>query len=262
MDAPIRKTIPIPTSRGTVVKDAHLFRISDGLFVVAGSFSKDSMRTPVAKDSYVKMLSEKVRLPFRNTVVKYERELLGIKGFVLSEMDNTDENYIFVAAAYGSEKQYTPVGVDVKALRVEEGADGYHSVVFPLHRVAMEYDPHAGRRTDLPDEYALGFIRSLCDILAIINSPNIIEKETTDYSKLNKKRIKQGKPPLPDVTTITIKREILKELKEQEEAEREPGAKKRLHWRRGHFKHMPTGTFWYSACLVGSGPMIEHDYVA
>lgn len=226
---------------------AQIFKVTPSVVALAKRFSSKKY-SDVA--SFVSMAAARARLPFPCIIMSVE----GLR-LLLAGGYPPDHRIEVIVASKNDNILYHPFAFSPLMLPSADGSQ------ITIENVNLRDGP-VEKCPTIPEKERLLLSTQISAILAVINSPNIIEKETTDYSKLNNKRIRQGKPPLPDVTTIMIKREILKELKEQEEADREPGAKKRLHWRRGHFKHMPTGTFWYSACLVGAGPMIEHDYVA
>lgn len=70
--------------------------------------------------------------------------------------------------------------------------------------------------------------------------------------QLNVARAKRGKPPLLDFRTVSLaerKRYAPRPLADGEE--REPGTRKRLHFRRGHDRHYPTYKVWIEWMLVG-----------
>lgn len=89
----------------------------------------------------------------------------------------------------------------------------------------------------------------ICQI-CLINSPKIIDtitKPTQHY--LNKKRIRNGKPPITEYHVIKLKPEIECQFKESEK--NAASGKMPFHWRRGHFKALPCGLRWWNAHTVG-----------
>lgn len=112
------------------------------------------------------------------------------------------------------------------------------------------------------EQYSL-LISFVCATLALINSPNIIHLQqgfnANDYTKLNKKRQKNGKLPYLEYKTLTIKKEIIESIKEQQNRE---GTARRMHMRRGHFKQRKNGLYWWSPHFAGCKELgfIQKDY--
>lgn len=104
----------------------------------------------------------------------------------------------------------------------------------------------------LDDELSnyLGYISESIATIAFLNSPKIIDiitKPTQHF--LNKKRIRNGKPPITEYHVIKLKPEIERQFKESEK--NAASGKMPFHWRRGHFKALPCGLRWWNAHTVG-----------
>lgn len=81
----------------------------------------------------------------------------------------------------------------------------------------------------------------ICTLCQIVARKDLTEKETVDYSKLNKKRAKTGKPPLPTMTRIVLKRsaeELAKNTIQMHAVNADPTerGKRRLHDVRSHIR--------------------------
>lgn len=68
-------------------------------------------------------------------------------------------------------------------------------------------------------------------------------------AKLNAARIKRGKTPLPDYRVVKL---VQNKVHMNALEPTEPGPKKRLHFRRGHWRHLGNFKTWVRWCLVGS----------
>lgn len=69
-------------------------------------------------------------------------------------------------------------------------------------------------------------------------------------AKLNEKRAKAGKPPLPDYRVVDLARRH--RIANPAASAPGTGTKKRLHFRRGHWRHYETSRTWIKWQLVGS----------
>jgi hypothetical protein len=67
--------------------------------------------------------------------------------------------------------------------------------------------------------------------------------------KLNEKRARSGKPPLPDYRVVDLAR---RHRIASPTGSTGTGTKKRLHFRRGHWRHYEASKTWVRWCLVGN----------
>lgn len=95
--------------------------------------------------------------------------------------------------------------------------------------------------TELPKDFAL--ITSLVPILLcqIIARQDLIERQTVDYSKLNKKRAKSGKASLPTMTRVVLRRsaqELTRNTIQMHavNVEKKETCRRRLHDVRSHIR--------------------------
>ncbi len=87
--------------------------------------------------------------------------------------------------------------------------------------------------------------------LLMLNTPKYLEIRKTDYTKLNKIRVKKGNAPLKECMMVDLNKEVKRSIR-TEDAMKVEGATRRLHIRRGHFKLLSSGqTRWWNACFVG-----------
>jgi hypothetical protein len=96
-------------------------------------------------------------------------------------------------------------------------------------------------------------IQVLMGVVALINSPKIVDLENVPTDKINKHRMKKNKPPLVSHSIIKLQ----KHVKAQQKASVETGAGVALHWRRGHFKAKPKGMTWWNPHVVGKRELGE-----
>ncbi len=96
---------------------------------------------------------------------------------------------------------------------------------------------------ELP-EFVAAHIRAVCISLeAEVAAPETVEIP----EKLNAARIRRGKAPLPEYSVVRLNRRPRART-----IPGEPGTKKRLHFRRGHWRHLGEDRkTWIRWCLVG-----------
>jgi len=103
-----------------------------------------------------------------------------------------------------------------------------------------------------------GEIRYFIAILGLLNSRNVAETETVQFTKLNRSRAKQRKFPLSSHTLLKIRPAHKPSL-----IGRANGAARsmeiRAHFVRGHFKTRRSGIFWWGPHMRGR---LEHGYVS
>lgn len=67
--------------------------------------------------------------------------------------------------------------------------------------------------------------------------------------KLNEKRVRAGKPKVSDFHVVDLAR---RHRVANPSGAMGTGSRKRLHWRRGHWRHFETSKTWVKWCLVGN----------
>lgn len=107
-------------------------------------------------------------------------------------------------------------------------------------------------------QYAIAQIRALCIALDADVAETEIQRAP---HKLNKAREKARRPLLKDYHLVSLAR---KHRTVRLESSGEPGTRKRLHFRRGHWRHYATFKTWIKWCLVGDPDLgfIDKDYLA
>jgi hypothetical protein len=99
----------------------------------------------------------------------------------------------------------------------------------------------------------------LLGLLIMLNARNCVARTVVSApQRLNKARIKRGKPPLLDHTSVDIR--LSPSQERVAHAQGLTQAERRRHIVRGHFKIRRTGVFWWSAHLAGKGKQLQHDY--
>jgi hypothetical protein len=99
-------------------------------------------------------------------------------------------------------------------------------------------------------------IRAICIALDAEVATHIVERAS---NTLNKKRVASGKTPISDFHVVDLAR--LHRIENPSIAGTE-GTKKRLHFRRGHWRHYELSKTWIRWCLVGDPDLgfIHKDY--
>ncbi len=91
-------------------------------------------------------------------------------------------------------------------------------------------------------------VRAICVALdADVATSEVVRAPT----KLNEKRARSGKAPLPDYRVVDLARRHRLANPAAAGAGTGTGTKKRLHFRRGHWRHFETSKTWVKWCLVG-----------
>lgn len=130
-------------------------------------------------------------------------------------------------------------------------------------RASMGFWPEANTAERSKEAQAeLGdFVNCLFALTVMMHAKGIEVSTEPAPEKLNAKRAKKGKPPIEDIRHVTIR----VDGKRYSITGHEIGhhASPRLHWRRGHIRHLPSGVITnVRPCLVGTAErgVVDHDY--
>lgn len=122
------------------------------------------------------------------------------------------------------------------------------SVYFHEHLQDMGGGPLGNQLSDEGHNFITDMFQTLLSCCLILNNKQFVKKENYVSPKLNKKRIKNGKVPLVDYTTIS-----LTPINENVKTNGIQGthASPRPHWRRGHVRKYKSGRkTWIDPILV------------
>lgn len=111
--------------------------------------------------------------------------------------------------------------------------------------------------TDESSDICIDNMDVLVNILYMINCPNLVQESVSELTQLNRARVKRGKPPLKEYSTITL--DLNKEERESIKAGNTHNSPK-SHLRRGHFRHLANKIVWVRNCIVGSGARVKQKY--
>lgn len=147
-----------------------------------------------------------------------------------------------------------------------------NSIVFGISRPKMElimcdntkqFVKETGGDFESATKFLVTWANVLIGIICTINSPKIVEKEFIDRADCKRNKIK-GAKKLHSYTRIKLSPSVKRAIDLEGQTELENKGNRKLHWRRGHFKHCRTGTFWWSAHLAGSATngVVNSRYVA
>lgn len=99
--------------------------------------------------------------------------------------------------------------------------------------------------------------------LVALNCTNVRSVDNAPPTALNKKRQKQGKPPLFTYKTLHVLAGMRGATNSQRTEDAEAKRSPRLHFRRGHIRRIGDGRItWVQQCMVGNGRlgMVEKAY--
>lgn len=177
-----------------------------------------------------------------------------------------------------------PGDLDVIALTrntVERGSERFHLYAdffmkFPGQKrwrfnagamAATDHDLQYGEYYQSPDDikdsvetYSFAFGSMLLCILAMMMTGCTKTETIAAPAKLNKTRIAKNRPPIFEHKTVVLN---LNKIRTISPGYGQSHASPRLHWRRGHLRHLQSGTaVKVRPHLVGdaSKGIIEHDY--
>lgn len=107
--------------------------------------------------------------------------------------------------------------------------------------------------------FALAYLQILA-ICVALDANIAMEFSIAAPTSLNKKRSKRGKPPIKNHYLIDIN--PARRLPRQSNPNEEPLRRHRLHFRRGHWRHLPEKKTWINWMLVGDPCLgfIEKNY--
>jgi hypothetical protein len=91
--------------------------------------------------------------------------------------------------------------------------------------------------------------QSILSFVAVLNSASVELKPVSPSGTVNRRRAKQGLPPIGEVTEVHIKMNGVRYRIDGGEVG--SGSSKRAHWRRGHIRRLPSGQITnVRPCLV------------
>lgn len=222
----------------------------------------------VEEESFLDTMHEMARLPFGKETHVFELqkpayatgEQTDVVTFVCKEIEIDGQAHIQAYYIVGT--RLFPFVSLFSPKEIARQMTGELSVSFRVRTVRGEPVKQMSMSAESELRILSGAV-TLSSILAVLNSPKIIDTMEVNNDEWNAKRKKHGQKMLHNHTVVFIKKEICEAVRRQNEGlpEEFDERGKRVHWRRGHFKHRATGTFWWSATLVGSGTgLIERRY--
>lgn len=97
-------------------------------------------------------------------------------------------------------------------------------------------------------------------VIGLLNARNAVETETVDHSRMNRARIRRGKPPFLEHKVLKIaQRQVTRVPGDRDHG---PHAAMRLHFVRGHFKSRRSGVYFWNPHARGDAAKgrVEKDY--
>lgn len=98
----------------------------------------------------------------------------------------------------------------------------------------------AGEDDNVYDNGLWAFQEALAH-LTLLLSKEVEHRVEPAPGRLNAKRIKQGRPPVPERHTITIRKDIIRTFSRERSGGPGSHASPIMHWRRGHLRHLTNG---------------------
>jgi hypothetical protein len=229
------------------VLEAHKFDISGARH----TFSSELVETAYAQNAH-----RELHTPFQVCLFDLGDDVDGDRLLVLTiETDNRIDAIPFTRE--GSTWLSYAMRIQINKGQLEQPQavqfiSAYHEVGVSL---PATFDPDSITSADVTKR-----VFAVMCALAMMGSESV-KLEAVKASKfINSKRVAKGKIPLNDYTLVTIDVDRVRR-----DTERLGGshASPRLHWRRGHKRHLPDGkTTWVRPCLVGDpfAGTVSHDY--
>lgn len=222
----------------------------------------------VEDESFTETMKQMARLPFGEETHIFELqkptyaagEQTDVVTFICKEIKIDDQPHIQVHYLVG--KKLFPYISLFNPKELERHPTGELSLPFRTKTTRGE-PVRMGSMSPESELRVLSGAITLSSILAVLNSPKIIDTLDVNNDGWNAKRLKRKQKMLHNHTVVFIKKEIAEAVRLQNEGRsiELDSHGKRIHWRRGHFKHRATGTFWWSAHLAGAGSsLIEKRY--
>ncbi|WP_339799669.1 hypothetical protein [uncultured Marinobacter sp.] len=208
-------------------------------------------------------LGGKLMLPFKQVILEAphsSQQHSSANGKVLlatqltSEADGREGIAIHSITKYGELKADYWVVTDALGLMYFEGGAlevGIHRISGPKHI----FRPPVNGYDRFVSSLALLVVEFL-SALACSNSLTV--DEPSNRHRLNKKRIKQGKPPFYSYKILKISQDRMNSRQGLGGSHQPP----RVHLRRGHIRRLPNKTVWVNAAVVGdkSKGFVAKDY--
>jgi hypothetical protein len=185
-------------------------------------------------------LKELSRLPYKKMIIELTNNA-DFKDccYVFEEIEGEGRRCFMINFAYFIN--------DEDGVILEDNALVYPETVHGSAKDGLYVDiRHDGGNGSYIAQCAVGLMAQI----GLINSKQITDdviKPTQHF--LNKKRIRNGNPPITEYHVIKLKPEIERQFKESEK--NAASGKMPFHWRRGHFKALPCGLRWWNAHTVG-----------
>jgi hypothetical protein len=99
----------------------------------------------------------------------------------------------------------------------------------------------AGADDNVYDNGMWAFQQALA-FLTLLLSKEIEHRVEPAPGRLNAKRARQGRPPIPERHFVTIRKDVLRTFSGQGSHNGGSHASPIMHWRRGHLRHLPNGS--------------------
>jgi hypothetical protein len=104
-----------------------------------------------------------------------------------------------------------------------------------------------------------GEIKFIFAALGLLNARNVVERQRVDLTRLNRARVRSGKPPF--LAREVLKIRALHRPSLAPSGSRAEAADVRSHFVRGHFKTRRSGVFWWGPHVRGRvGGAVDRDY--
>lgn len=149
--------------------------------------------------------------------------------------------------------------VTVILVMIQDGPDGKQASVpfFGYNDIWMCLSATTAMQSDRMNAIWLQ-VQAVC--VALDAEVATISK-TEPPAKLNKRRAKRGLTPLYSHSVVDLAKRYLKPHV-VEEAKEDSGIRIRLHFRRGHWRHLDEKKVWVKWCLVGNPDLgfVDHYY--
>ena len=228
----------------SAVREAHKFDISD----VVPTFSPE-----LAETAFDQNAEGELHAPFETCLFDFGTRPNGQRVIILTK-DSGD--IIAVRGLYFIHSRWQTLPYLVACFKGKPRAEAvFFDTAFPAIPIPKDFDLREDNFVALR-----ACLEAVMSALVMMGSESIKLVAVKAPKFINKKRIARGEEPLNSYTTVTIDVDAVHRATERHGGTH---ASPRLHWRRGHKRHLPDGkTTWVRACLVGDpfAGTVSHDY--
>lgn len=185
------------------------------------------------------------RLPFET--VLYTASFMPKTGILAMQIAGAMGWYVIAPCIVGDQMYSAPLMVASLQGRDPETGEPVNLAAGTIDWKSIISAPHASRKTGVEwseDDYGVAMEKAVNVIVggtALMMSKDVETRTESAPSKLNKRREQQGRPPIRERRVVVIRPEQRASYANAEAEFSGLRSSRRMHWRRGHFRHLRSG---------------------